>query len=76
MIKEIKSFEELKYELVSLNPKKKLIFGENSNKENYLLLINDLDRRSLILPEGWKIDSKELKNKSLTVKIPVFILIP
>jgi hypothetical protein len=71
MSKEIKSFKELKHELIRLNPKKRLIFGKNPNKENFLLLINDLDRRSLILPEGWKIDNKGLTNKSLTVKIPV-----
>ena len=79
MIKEIKNFRELKDELIRLNPKKVLIFGENSNKENYLLLLSALDLRNLILPEGWKIDVKEgLTNKSLNsikfAKIPVLIL--
>ena len=79
MIKEIKNFKELKDELIRLNSKKVLIFGENSNKENYLLLLSALDLRNLILPEGWKIDAKEgLTNKSLNsikiAKIPVLIL--
>ena len=74
MIKEIKNFKELKDELIRLNPKKVLIFGEN-----YLLLLSALDLRNLILPEGWKIDAKEgLTNKSLNsikfAKIPVLIL--
>ncbi len=52
MVKEIKNFKELKDELIRLNPKKVMIFGENSNKENYLLLLSALDLRNLILPEG------------------------
>ena len=52
VIKEIKNFRELKDELIRLNPKKVLIFGENSNKENYLLLLSALDLKKSYFTRG------------------------